>query len=76
MIEARKKEGENVGAFIFRFNKKVKQSGIMKEIKKRKFTTRNVNRNKRRSAALYRVSKMKSLSQSKKYGNTPGNKNS
>ena len=76
MIDVRKKEGEHVGAFIFRFNKKVKQSGIMKEMKKRKFTTRNVNRNKRKSAALYRVSKVKSLSELKKYGSTPGRKNS
>ncbi len=76
MLEIRKKEGENVGAFLFRFNKKVKQSGIMKEVKKRKFTSRNVNKNKRRSAALYRVSKLKSLSQLKKYGNTSGKKSS
>lgn len=78
MIEAKKKEGESVGSFLFRFNKKVKHSGIMKEMRKRRFTSRAVNRNKRRSAALYRIGKKEELKRVRKYGNnaTSGKKNS
>lgn len=68
MIDLKKKEGESVNAFLFRFNKKVKQSGVLKEVKKRRFTNRSQNRNKRRSAALYRETKKKKLEQEKKYG--------
>ncbi len=67
-LEVRRKKGENTAAFIFRFNKRVKQSGILKEVKKRRFWDRPVNRRKRRSAALYRLRKKAEVSRLKKYG--------
>lgn len=70
MIDAKKKEGESIGSFLFRFNKKVKQSGVMKEVRKRRFKSRAVNRNKRRSTALYKIDKKEELKQARKYGNT------
>ena len=54
MLEIRKKEGESTGSFLYRFGKRVKQSGILKEVKKRRFKGRAVNRRKVRLAALYR----------------------
>lgn len=68
MIESKKKEGESVNSLLFRFNKRVKHSGVMKEMKKRRFKDRTVNKNKRRRTALYKVSKKEELKQARKYG--------
>ena len=67
-IEVRKKEGENVNALLYRFNKKMKESGVMKTVKKKRFTTRAQNKGKRRLAALYREEKGKELRKQKKLG--------
>jgi len=56
MISEIKKEQEgNSLAILLRFNKRVQQSGILKEMKKRMFKTRNVSREKKRREALYRI---------------------
>ncbi|OGG42139.1 hypothetical protein A3A21_02010 [Candidatus Jorgensenbacteria bacterium RIFCSPLOWO2_01_FULL_45_25b] len=67
-IQSRRKEGESTGSFLYRFSKKVKQSGIVKEAKKRRFKERPTNRRKKRLSALYRVEKEKELEKKKKYG--------
>ncbi|MAF80210.1 30S ribosomal protein S21 [bacterium] len=67
-IEAHKKEGENIGSFLFRFNKRIKQSGILKEAKKRKFSKRPENKRKRRLSALYREEKEKEIERKRKLG--------
>ncbi len=67
-IETRKKEGENTGAFLFRFSKRVKQGGIVKEVKKRRFKHRAENKRKRRLGALYRVAKEKEVVEKRKLG--------
>jgi len=69
MIGAGKREGESIGSFLFRFNKKIKRSGVMKEVRKRRFRARPQNRNKRRSAALYRIEKKQVFEKEKKNGN-------
>lgn len=74
-IKLDRKEGENVGSFIFRFNKKVKRSGVMKEVRKRRFQSRSTNRNARRKAALYRIEKKESLQKERKYGYDARRKN-
>ncbi len=71
MLEIRKKEGESVGSFLYRFGKRVKQSGILKEVKKRRFKGRVVNRRKVRLAALYRKDKQAEIARLKKYGFRP-----
>ncbi len=68
MIHTKKKEGETLSAFVYRFNKKVMQAGVVKETKKRQFTTRGANKGKRRIAALYRLKKQEDLARLKKYG--------
>lgn len=75
MIDVRKKEGETTGSFLFRFNKKVKRSGVLKEVRKRKHRSRAQNRNKRRASAIYRVAKEKELHRARKYGSEPSRKN-
>ena len=67
-IEITKKEGENSGSFLYRFTKRVRQSGIMKESKKRRFSARPENKGKRRKRALYRMETEKNLEEKKKYG--------
>lgn len=67
-IEVRKKEGEPLNALLFRFNKRIKWSGVLKEAKKRRFHKRLTNRNKRRSSAIYRTVKQKEVARFNKYG--------
>ena len=67
-MEVKKKEGEAVGALIYRFNKKIQQSGILKESKKRRFTDRPVSRIKRRLSALHRAERAKEVARLKKLG--------
>ena len=67
-IEVTKKEGENTGSFLYRFSKRIKQSGIMKESKKRRFKERPENRGRRRKRALYRKDVERKLELTKKYG--------
>ena len=43
-IEARKREGESGNALLYTFTRKVKRSGILKEVRHRKFHDRPVSR--------------------------------
>jgi len=65
-ITVKKREGESTSAFLYRFNKRVKQSGILKEAKKRRFKARPPNRQKRRNAALYRRARAAEIALAKK----------
>ncbi|MDI6820706.1 MAG: 30S ribosomal protein S21 [Patescibacteria group bacterium] len=67
-IEIKKKEGENLNSFLYRFNKKIQHSGLVKEVKRRQFKKRVVNKTKRRLAALYRLQKKEEFVANKKYG--------
>lgn len=67
-VEIRKKEGESAGTLIYRFTKKVQQSGIVKEAKRRRFTHRYQSRIKRRLSAIHRAKKAKEVEKMKKLG--------
>ena len=67
-IEVKHKEGEGVSGFMYRFNKKVQHSGLVKEMRKRQFRKRAVNRGKRKQAALYRMAKGEEIARLRKYG--------
>ncbi len=67
-IEIRKRKNENSNAFIYRFNKRVQQSGVLKEVRKRRASKRTENKTKRRNRALYRIVKQKELAKQKKQG--------
>ncbi|MBI2406463.1 MAG: 30S ribosomal protein S21, partial [Candidatus Harrisonbacteria bacterium] len=56
-VEVRKKENESVSGMLYRFTKKVQQSGVLKEAKKRRFHKRKVSGLKRKLSALHRVEK-------------------
>jgi len=67
-ILVKRREGESASSFLYRFTKKIQQSGVLREVKKRKFKQRNINKNKRKASALYKVQKMKEISAAKKLG--------
>lgn len=64
----KKKEGETIGSLMYRFSKKVQQSGILLESKKRRFYKRKESRVKRKLAAIYRDDKKQEVAKAKKMG--------
>jgi len=67
-MELKRKEGESVSSFLYRFNKKIQQSGVLREAKKRRFYTKPVNRLKRKLSALHRETKAREREVAKKLG--------
>jgi ribosomal protein S21 len=67
-IEVRRKEGESGNSVLYSFTRKVKRSGIIKEIRKRKYHTRTISRVKRRSSAIHREEKKADIERQKKLG--------
>ncbi len=67
-VTVRKKEGESPMALVYRFTKKVQQSGVLKEARKRRFFRRQPNRAKRLVSALHRETKRKEIEKAKKLG--------
>lgn len=67
-MEIKKKEGESGTSLLYRFSKKVQQSGILKEVRKRRFHGRVANRNKRRVLALKRDGRKKEVEAKRKLG--------
>jgi ribosomal protein S21 len=67
-IEVRRKEKEPVQSLITRFTRKVKQSGVLLEAKKRQYRDRLPNKRKRRLSAIYRAQKTKEYEKMKKLG--------
>lgn len=69
-MELKRREGESMGSFLHRFTKKVRQSGILVEVKKRRFKDRPVSRQKKRISALYRTEKKREVERARKMGIT------
>lgn len=67
-MEVRRKEGENPNSLIFRFLKKIQQTGVLRESKKRRFRSRPINRLKRKLSALHREQKKVEYEKAKKLG--------
>ena len=68
MVKVAKREGESTSALMFRFSKRIKQSGVFKEAKKRRFKSRPINKRKRRLSALHRDKKKAEVERLKKLG--------
>ena len=68
MIEIKRKEGESVNAFLYRFTKKIQRSGIIKEAKKKRFHDRSQNTRARKESALYRIAKKVETEKLKRWG--------
>jgi len=67
-IQIKRREGESASSFLYRFTKKIQHSGVLREAKKRRFKHRNINKNKRKSSALYKSQKMREVLAAKKLG--------
>jgi len=67
-VEVRKREGESPNSILFSFTKKVKRSGILKEVRARKFHDRPVSRIKRKLSAIHREAKRAEVERLKKLG--------
>lgn len=68
MAEVKKREGESPNSLIFRFIKRVKQTGVLYEAKKRRFYSRTQNRLKRKLSALHREDKKREMEIARKLG--------
>jgi len=67
-VSVKKREGESASALAYRFSKKVKQSGVLRESRRRRFHTRPENKNKRRQSAIRREGKRLEVEKAKKLG--------
>jgi len=67
-MELKRREGEPVNAFLYRFSKKIQQSGVLREAKKRKHKTRRITKFRRRVSAKHREEKRKEVEKAKKMG--------
>ena len=67
-MEIKKKEGESATSLLYRFTKKIQQSGVLKEARKRRFTQRPKNKNKRRVLALKREDRKRDIDHKRKLG--------
>ena len=68
MLSVRKRGGESPTSLMYRFNKRVKQSGLVKEIRKRRFTDRKISKLKIKNKALHREIAKKEYQRKKKMG--------
>lgn len=68
MIEIKRKEGESANSFLYRFTKKIQQSGVLKEAKSRRVYKRSSNKMGKRASAAYRAAKKKEMDRQRKLG--------
>ncbi|PJC65454.1 MAG: hypothetical protein CO020_00545 [Candidatus Colwellbacteria bacterium CG_4_9_14_0_2_um_filter_50_12] len=64
----RKKEGESANSLIYRFVKRVRQSGVLREFKKRRFTSRRPNATRIKQSRLYKIKRTASIERARKLG--------
>ncbi|MBI2594685.1 MAG: 30S ribosomal protein S21 [Candidatus Colwellbacteria bacterium] len=67
-INVKKRDGESVNSLIYRFTKRVQQSGVLKEARARRFNKRIANRRGRRESALHRERRQAFIRQQRKLG--------
>ena len=67
-IEVRKKDGESPNAILYNFTRRVKRSGILKEVRSRKYHDRPMSRIKSRASAIHREEKKADIERQKKLG--------
>ena len=70
MVKVKKREGEVTGSLIRRFSRSVQQSGILLEVRKKKFYQKPKNKKQRRHSALRKLELKKKYEQLKKLGKT------
>ncbi|MBU4348493.1 30S ribosomal protein S21 [Patescibacteria group bacterium] len=64
----KRKEKESISSLLYRFTKKIKRSGILREARKRRYATRDISRVKRKLSAIHREEKKKEIQRDIKMG--------
>jgi len=59
MVEVRRKPRENTSALLRRFSSKMRLSGVLREARKRQFSSSPMNDREKKSKALRRIEKKK-----------------
>ena len=67
-MEVKRKEGESASSLIYRFSKRIRRSGIIREVRANRFHDRPPNKNKRKRSALHRIERRKEYERKKKLG--------
>ncbi len=67
-VEVKKRGGESTSTLLYRFSKKIRQSGVVKEFRKRKFHERTGGKLQRRVSALHREKKKAEVVRMRKLG--------
>ncbi len=67
-ISVRKKEGESTSSLIYRFVKKVQQGGVLREAKKRRFTSRQPNATSVKGSRMYKMKRSSDIERARKLG--------
>jgi len=70
-VKVNKRKGENFNSLMYRFNRKIRRSGILREARSRTFYQKSLNKNQRRKEALYRRKKDREIEELKRYGHGP-----
>jgi len=63
-----KKEGESTSSLVYRFVKKVRQGGVLRELKKRRFSSRKPNVTSVKKSRLYKIKRTAEMEKARKLG--------
>ncbi|HOD96922.1 MAG: 30S ribosomal protein S21 [Candidatus Paceibacterota bacterium] len=72
-IEVTRKSNEPINNFLLRFNRALKQSGVLEEAKTKRFYQPEPNRNQKKESAIYRAQMREKILALKKRGIIKGN---
>lgn len=67
-IEVRPKPGEVGNSLLYSFTRRMKRSGVLKEMRARRFRSRPVSKIKRKRSAIHREEKRVDVERQKKLG--------
>lgn len=67
-LSVKKRQNESATALMYRFNKKVRQSGLIKEVRRRRFKGRTISKRTRKLSALHREQQKHAYLRRKKLG--------
>jgi small subunit ribosomal protein S21 len=68
MVEIKRHENESILSALRRFTKRVQQSGVLAEVRKRRFQERRQSDYKKRKRALARVKRQEAMDKMRKLG--------
>jgi len=74
MQEVKRKKGETFESFVRRFNKRLMQSGVILEFKKKRYLEKSANKNLQRKNAILRKQYKEKMEFLRKSGKLPEDK--